>query len=191
MSEARRILEDHIHQLRDKRQTIFFTASGAGIGYALTQAEDIALNLQDIPLILSVLAWSLVIIYSIRINREIEFYKIENLNFNDLYKEAKEGFLNIETGETYTVIAGLEEKKGELESSRIRWSRAEQMQMIFLLLGGVSLFFWYIVKGMPWEILRVDIWTSLELHTGMELTTTLPNTTVSLPPPHDPQPPMP
>lgn len=164
MDDSRRILEAHIYELRLKRQVTYYAASGAGIGFALTQTREIILNIESIPLIAALLSWSLVVILSIYISKEREAYKVENIRFNEMEMRIEEIAARLNKEKQKEHLEKFQASARKIERSSEKEKIMEHLQVYGILFGALMLLSWYILKGIPFDFVKLDIWTAFEIH---------------------------
>ncbi|MFP3384430.1 hypothetical protein [Tritonibacter sp. SIMBA_163] len=145
----------------------------------MTRITDFSANLENVALLIALIVWGRGFYAGIQISHTQESHLERNLQYNALYLKTK-GLIESQDSGAQSSFEEFSAKSDEIDAGIEQWEEFESRQLKCILWGAVLFFIWYVVKGMPFEWLSMDLWETFKV--------AQPSTGEDLPHLRDPQP---
>lgn len=132
-----------VHKEEQSKYVYFLlAASGAAIGFAVSQTQGLSITYSQIPLGIAVILWGL----SFYFGCNQLAYSLSNLYANAAYFQIQKGNYPDVGSDPNMILAATEGIKSAFESNANKANRSGHLQFIFLIAGSIFFLIWHVLE---------------------------------------------
>lgn len=132
-----------VHKEEQSKYVYFLlAASGAAIGFAVSQTQGMSISYSQIPLAVAVICWG----FSFYFGCHQLAYSLSNLYANAAYFQVQKGEYPDVGSDPNLISAASQGIKLAFESNANKANKSGHLQFMFLIVGSISFLVWHILE---------------------------------------------